>query len=379
MTSPALLLTNDYPPRPGGIQTFVGQLADRVDRPLVVVAPTWRGDRAYDAARPHEVIRVPRRVLLPGPGLLDLTTRVARRTGATDVWFGAAAPLGLLAPALRRRGLRPAVALTHGHETGWALLPGARHALRRVGREVDAVTALGTWTAGRLRPVLGPDASLHLLWPGVDSATFTPAADGAAVRRRLGIDPDAPVVVCVSRLMPRKGQDVLVAALPEIRRRVPGAVLLLVGGGPRRQALLEAARATGVGDAVVVTGSVPAAELAAHHRAGDVFAMPCRSRGAGLDVEGLGIVFLEAAATGRPVVAGRSGGAPDALVPGQTGVLVDGREVAEVTDAVAGLLTDRERAAEMGQAGRRWVEDRWGWDEPAARLGRLLAAAPALG
>ena len=379
MTGPALLLTNDYPPRPGGIQTFVGQLADRVGRELVVVAPTWRGDREHDAARPHEVVRVPRRALLPGPGLLDLTLRVARRTGATDVWFGAAAPLGLLAPVLRRAGLRPAVALTHGHETGWALLPGFRQALRHIGREVDAVTALGTWTAEQLRPVLGPDASLHLLWPGVDSETFTPQADGAAVRRRHGIGDDVPVVVCVSRLMPRKGQDVLVAALPEIRRRVPGTVLLLVGGGPQKAALVDAAREAGVGDAVVVTGSVPSAELPAHHRAGDVFAMPCRSRHRGLDVEGLGIVFLEAAATGRPVVVGRSGGAPDALVRGETGTLVDGRDAAEVADAVVDLLLDPDRARRLGEAGRRWVEQQWGWDEPVARLEALLAAPPSTG
>ena len=147
------------------------------------------------------------------------------------------------------------------------------------------------------------------------------------VRARLGLT-DRPVVVCVSRLVPRKGQDTLIRALPEIRRRVPDAALLIVGGGPYRATLEKLARQTGVERDVVFTGSVPSAELPAHYAAGDVYAMPCRTRNRGLDVEGLGIVYLEASATGLPVVAGDSGGAPDAVREGETGYVVRGRDVA---------------------------------------------------
>jgi len=179
------------------------------------------------------------------------------------------------------------------------------------------------------------------------------------------------VVVCVSRLVPRKGQDVLIRAMPEVRRRVPDAQLLIVGGGPHQPALQQLSREMGV-DAVF-TGSVPWEELPAHYDAGDVFAMPCRTRRGGLEVEGLGIVFLEASATGLPVVAGRSGGSPDAVLEGQTGHVVDGTSVAAVAAATADLLAAPDRAREMGAAGRRWVEREWRWDVLAQRLRALLA------
>jgi phosphatidylinositol alpha-1,6-mannosyltransferase len=206
----------------------------------------------------------------------------------------------------------------------------------------------------------------------VDPAVFRPGAGGALVRRRHGLG-DRPVVVCVSRLVPRKGQDVLVRALPALRRRVPGTVLLLVGGGPDLPRLRRLAAEHGVADEVVTTGSVPWEELPAHYDAGDVFAMPCRTRRGGLEVEGLGIVFLEASATGLPVVAGRSGGSPDAVREGETGHVVDGRSLREVTDAVAGLLLDPARARALGAAGRAWVERDWRWDVVAQRLRGLLA------
>jgi phosphatidylinositol alpha-1,6-mannosyltransferase len=202
---------------------------------------------------------------------------------------------------------------------------------------------------------------------------FRPGSGGDEVRARLGIG-DRPVVVCVSRLVPRKGQDVLVRALPAIRARVPGTVLLLVGGGPYRPTIERLARENDVADAVICTGSVPWEDLPAHYDAGDVFAMPCRTRGGGLDVEGLGIVFLEAAACGLPVVAGNSGGAPDAVLPGETGELVRGADVEAVGRAVAGLLEDRERAKRLGVRGREWVSERWHWDTIAVRLRELLHA-----
>jgi phosphatidylinositol alpha-1,6-mannosyltransferase len=282
------------------------------------------------------------------------------------VWFGAAAPLGLLAKSLR---LHRSVASTHGHEVGWAQLPGARQALRRIGRDVDVVTYLGEYTRTRLAPYV---PRLERLPSGVDTALFRPGAGGDAVRRRHGLV-DRPVVVCVSRLVPRKGQDMLIRALPEIRRRVPDTALLCVGGGPYLPQLQRLAREEQVADAVVLTGSVPWAELPAHYDAGNVFAMPCRTRRRGLDVEGLGIVFLEASATGLPVVAGRSGGSPDAVLDGTTGRLVDGRTVPEIADAVAGLLEDPARARAMGADGRSWVEEEWRWDVLAGRLRTLLA------
>ncbi|MEU7618960.1 glycosyltransferase family 4 protein [Micromonospora rifamycinica] len=378
--SRTLLVTNDFPPRPGGIQSFVHQLAVRQPPGSVVVyASSWRDAAEFDAAQPFPVVRDATRVLLPTPGVARRAARLAREHGCDTVWFGAAAPLGLLAGGLRRRaGIRRAVALTHGHEAGWATLPGARAALRRIGRDTDVVTYLGDYTRVRLERALHGVTELHRLAPGVDVDTYHPTVDGAPVRARHGLA-DRPVVVCVSRLVPRKGQDMLIRALPAIRRRVPDAALLVVGGGPYRATLEKLARSTGVARDVVFTGSVPWAALPAHYAAGDVYAMPCRTRNRGLDVEGLGIVYLEASATGLPVVAGDSGGAPDAVREGETGYVVPGRDVALLADRVATLLADRDLARQLGAAGRAWVEKEWRWETQARRLADLLAGTTAPG
>ncbi|MCO1618449.1 glycosyltransferase family 4 protein [Micromonospora sp. CPM1] len=372
--SRTLLITNDFPPRPGGIQSFVHNLAVRQQPGSVVVyASSWRGAEKFDADQPFEVVRERTRVLLPTPLIARRAARLARAYDCDTVWFGAAAPLGLLAAGLRRRaGIRRAVALTHGHEVGWAALPGARSALRRIGRSVDVTTYLGEYTRARLARVLDGPTELRRLAPGVDVDTYHPEVDGGRVRSRLGLA-DRPVVVCVSRLVPRKGQDMLIRALPEIRRRVPDAALLVVGGGPYRSTLEKLARQAGLERDVVFTGSVPSAELPAHYAAGDVYAMPCRTRNRGLDVEGLGIVYLEASATGLPVVAGDSGGAPDAVREGETGYVVGGRDVAQLADRVATLLADRDLARQFGAAGRAWVEREWRWETQAQRMAALLA------
>jgi phosphatidylinositol alpha-1,6-mannosyltransferase len=368
-----LLVTNDFPPRPGGIQQFVHNLAVRQPPGSVVVyASTWKGADKFDADQPFEVVREDTKILLPTPKVARRAAELARANGCDTLWFGAAAPLGVLAHGLRRRaGVRRVVAQTHGHEVGWAALPVARGTLRHIGRGVDVVTYLGDYQRGRLARAMDGLTTLARLAPGVDVDAYAPAVDGTGVRRRLGLG-DRPVVVCVSRLVPRKGQDTLVRALPAIRRRVPDAALLLVGGGPYRSTLERLVRDAGLSRDVVFTGSVPWDDLPAHYAAGDVYAMPCRTRRRGLDVEGLGIVYLEASATGLPVVAGDSGGAPDAVRDGETGFVVGGRDLATVADRVATLLDDRALAERMGAAGRAWVETEWRWEAQAERMRRLL-------
>ncbi|MFC6090402.1 glycosyltransferase family 4 protein [Saccharothrix sp. BKS2] len=370
-----LLVTNDFPPRPGGIQSYLHALAVRLPD-LVVYAPSWSSPAGshpeFDAAQPFPVVRHPGTLMLPTPDVVRRAADVLRGERCDAVWFGAAAPLALTAPWLRSAGAERVVASTHGHEVGWSMLPGARQALGRIGSGVDVVTFVSRYTRSRFAAAFGPMAALEHLPSGVDTSVYRPdPAAGAEIRARHGLG-DRPVVVCVSRLVPRKGQDVLVRALPEIRRRVPGAALLVVGGGPYRARLERLAVSEGVAEHVVLTGSVPWEELPAHYNAGDVFAMPCRTRGRGLDVEGLGIVYLEASASGLPVVAGRSGGAPETVLDGVTGRVVDGRGVAEVAGAVADLLADPGTAAKMGEAGREWVTRNWRWDALADRLAGLI-------
>ncbi len=367
-----LLVTNDFPPRTGGIQTYVEALARRLPPgDLVVYAPAWPGAAAFDAAFPHPVHRHPTSLMLPGPAVARRAVALARHHGARTAWFGAAAPLALLGPVLRRRaGVRRVVASTHGHEVGWAVLPGARQALHRIGAGADVLTTVSAWTRGRVASAFGPGAALEPLPGGIDPDRFRPdPAARARLRARLGLGA-APVVACVSRLVPRKGQDALVRVLPAVRRRVPGTRLLLVGDGPDAARLR--ALAAPHGDAVVFTGAVPEGELAAHHAVGDVFALPCRTRRGGLDVEGLGIALLEASATGLPVVAGCSGGAPETVRDGVTGALVDGRDPRALAGTLARLLADPARAAALGAAGRAWMRSDWTWDARADRLRDLL-------
>lgn len=376
-----LIVTNDFPPRPGGIQAFLHNMALRLDPEQVVVyASTWKrgaegaaATAAFDAEQPFTVVRDRTTMLLPTPRVTRRAAELLRTHGCSSVWFGAAAPLGLMAPALRRAGARRLVATTHGHEAGWAQLPASRQLLRRIGEGTDTLTYLGEYTHSRIAAALTPAAAARMvqLPPGVDEKTFHPDSGGDRVRARLGLT-DRPVVVCVSRLVPRKGQDTLILAMPAILAEVPDAVLLIVGGGPYAGELKKLAADTGVLDSVRFTGPVPWEELPAHYGAGDVFAMPCRTRRGGLDVEGLGIVYLEASATGLPVVAGDSGGAPDAVLDGETGWVVRGGSAEESAERIVALLGDAELRRRMGERGRAWVEEKWRWDLLAERLRELL-------
>lgn len=374
--SRVLLVSNDFPPRPGGIQCYLEELVRRIagQHEVTVYAPQWKGADAFDGAAGYPVVRHPGTLMLPTPAVDTRMRRLIADRGIDTVWFGAAAPLALLAQRARSAGATRVVASTHGHEVGWSMLPVARSVLRRIGDSCDTVTFVSHYTRGRFASAFGPGAALEHLPPGVDTDRFRPdPATRAELRARHGLG-ERPTVVCVSRLVPRKGQDMLIRALPAIRQRVEGAALVIVGGGPYAETLHKLAAECGVADAVTFTGGVPAAELPAYHLLGDVFAMPCRTRGAGLDVEGLGIVFLEASASGVPVVAGTSGGAPETVLENRTGLVVDGRAVDQIGDAVSGLLADPDRAAEMGAAGREWVTGHWRWDALAARMAALLQA-----
>lgn len=407
--SRTLIVTNDFPPRQGGIETFVRELADRFPPDEVVVftstphrtsphratpdavtpsalTPSALTPDAFtpDALTaepapvdsfPYPVVRRRVSTLLPTPGATAHAASVARHHGCDRVWFGAAAPLGLMAGRLRRTtDIRTAVATTHGHEVWWARTPGARSLLRRVGGEVDVLTWLGPGTRRPIEAVLAPGTRTARLAPGVDTTAFRPFLDGGPVRARYGLG-RRPVILCAARLVPRKGQDILIRALPRVRRAVPDAMLLLVGDGPYGPALRQLATQEGVLDAVVFAGGHPHPALPAFYAAADVFAMPCRTRRRGLEVEGLGIVFLEAAASGLPVVAGDSGGAPDAVRDGETGHVVDGRSVAATADRLTRLLRDPGAARAMGERGRHWVRREWTWDRSYATLAGLLRPA----
>jgi phosphatidylinositol alpha-1,6-mannosyltransferase len=371
-----LVVTNDFPPRVGGVQQYVWNLTRHLppDR-VAVLAPNWPGWREHDAAQPFLVHRWPTGFLWPTSDLAQRVRSLVRHHRADVVLFGHGFPLPLLSVALDHSV--PTVALTHGAEVWLARTPGLAAAMRRGLAGARGVTAVSRSTARIIRRLLPDGVPLSILYPGVDEARFSQTVDGEVVRTRHQLG-DRPIILCVSRLVPRKGQDVLIRALPMVQHLVRDAALLLVGGGPYR-ATLDGLASQAPPGAVVFAGEVPADQLPPYYAACDVFAMPCRSRWAGLEVEGFGIVFLEAAASGKPVVAGRSGGADEAVADEETGLLVEGPEPKAVALAVARLLTDPVMAERMGAAGRARVEEEFTWERQSARLGAVLRSAAAAG
>jgi phosphatidylinositol alpha-1,6-mannosyltransferase len=364
-----LVVTNDFGPRTGGIESFVNALVERAPRDSVVVhACRQDGDQEYDAqlfARTGvSVVRDPMQMLLPTPALARRVSKTARQFECTSAWFGAAAPLGLLTPALRRAGITRAIATTHGHEVWWARSPGTKQLIHRIGEVTDVVTYLGEYTRERIGLALSDQARSRMvkLTPGVDELRFRPGLDSAEIRQQLGFK-DRPLIVTVGRLTPRKGQDRLIEALPHIRKHVGDAALLICGEGPYRARLEAKIRELNLSEHVRMVGRVPLSDLPHYLSAGQIFAMPSRNRHAGLEVEGLGIVYLEASACGIPVIAGNSGGAPDAVREGITGFVVDGQDQTALVERSVRLLEDQSLAKKMGAAGRAFVESKWRWDE----------------
>ena len=372
-----LVITNDFPPRPGGIQTFGYEIVRRFDpESVTVLTSNWEGAAEFDAAQDFKIVRANTQTLVPSKSSLSMARQIVVAENITRVLFGAAAPLGLLAAPLRKLGVTNIVGMTQGHETGWAMTPGTRQALRKIGNDTDYLTYISEYTHKKIAKALSPSAAARMrrIVPGVNVTEFSPGnlSSGNQLRTELGWT-DRPVIVCVSRLMARKGQDELIRALPKIHQTAPNASLIIVGDGPYRKDLERLVKKLGLENFVHLTGKVSQTELSKWYAAGDIFAMPCRTRMGGWDVEGLGIVFLEGSATGLPVIVGDSGGAVDAVVDGATGYLVDGTNTAEIADRIAYLFANPDVAKKMGNAGRNWVTQEWTWDQNFKKLDGLLS------
>lgn len=370
-----LVVTNDFPPKVGGVSQYVDQIVRRFPADKVrVLAPASPGAAAFDAAYPHEVVRWGSKVLLPTLGARDRILDLVRADRPDVVVFGAALPFALLGGAVQRRTGVPFATFTHGVEVGWGRVPPGRTVLRRIAREALFLTTVSGWTERVLRRAVGPEPRIEVLPPGVDTMLFHPDVSDSRIRERHGLDGNR-VICCVSRLVPRKGQDQIIKALPEITAEFPDTRFLVVGSGRYETRLRLLARERGVADHVIFAGEVTHQDLPAYFRAGDVFAMPCRSRHFGLEVEAIGVVFLEALAVGRPSVVGNSGGAPEIAREGEAGVVVDGRSTGSVGQGIVSLFRDPERAAKMGRAGADWIHRDLSWDAIATRLHELLTDA----
>ena len=362
-----LIVTNDFPPRLGGIESFVSDLVDLLDGDVVVYTSSTAGSAVEDARRGVEVVRGGR-VLLPTAAVTRRAVQILQRSGATRVLFGAAAPLALMAGSLRRAGAERLVALSHGHEVWWATLPGPRALLRRLADDVDHLTTISGYTAGRIAPALSSSARARML-------RLAPPVDTTIFRPQPGRVPDTrPRVVSVGRLVRQKGFDALLDAWRLVLDGWSGPVtpeLRVVGDGPMRRRLDVQITTLHLRSSVTLLGARPRAEVVAELQHADVFALLMRTRLAGLNPEGLGLAALEASACGLPVVVGDSGGAPETVLPERTGYVVDPGDTQQVAAHLLALLSDPGLAAGLGREGRRFVQSGHGLEQ----AGRTLRAA----
>lgn len=362
-----LLVTNDFPPKVGGIQSYLWELWRRLPPDDVVVHTTpYRDDTHFDAAAPFPVVRSRERVLLPTPMVVRRVRSLAAAHDVDLVLYDPAIPVGLAAPTV---GLPYGVVLHGAEVTVPGRLPGTAQALGRVLRGAEIVVSAGGYAAREAERCAGRRLPVVVVPPGVDTARFRPLDDDArtAARARFGIEPGDLTIGSVSRLVPRKGMDVLIEAAARLRDRHPSLRVLIAGRGRDEARLRRRIAATGA--PVELVGFVGDDDLPLFYGALDVFAMLCRNRWGGLEQEGFGIVFAEAAACGVPVVCGRSGGSAEAVEDGVTGIVVD--RPASVRDTVAALeelCADASLRHDFGAAGRRRVVERFDYDVLAARL-----------
>lgn len=373
-----LVITNDFGPRTGGIETFVMGLLERIVDHKVVVFTSQQGDTSeYDQQWFKkfgvQVIRDRSKILLPSLRVAKRAKEIAQMHNIEVVVFGAAAPLALMAPKLRKAGVKKIIALTHGHEVWWARIFPFNLAMKRIGNSVDHLTYLGEFTRQAISRSLSQKSidSMVKIAPGIDTFHFSPQADATQRRTELGLE-SKKIIISVGRLVHRKGQDKLIQAFPTIVREIPNAHLLIVGEGPYRAHLEKLVEKLSLKANVTFVGRIFYNDLPSYLSASDVFVMPSRSRFFGLEVEGLGIVYLEASACAIPVVAGVSGGAPDAVQEAITGLCVDGTNIGQIAEAVIHICSDSKRATKMGLAGRNWVIEQWQWEIWSKQFNSLL-------
>jgi len=371
-----LIVTNDLGPHSGGIETFLlGLIYKLPGHEIVIYTSSEKGSDDFDAELISKtgviIIRDRSKVLLPTRRVTKEVIKVVKKYGCEIVWFGAAAPLALMAKSLKRNGISKAIAISHGHEVWWAKVPIFNLAMRKIGNGCDVVTYLGSFTKNSIKNSLGKNPKLVQIAPGISTEIFHPGEKPADLIEKYGLS-GAPTIICVGRLVRRKGQDKLIEALPLIKQEIPNIKLVIVGEGRILKSLKVRVKKLGLNENVIFVGRVSYKDLPRYFLLGDIFAMPSRSRFFGLEVEGLGIVYLEASASGLPVLAGTSGGAPDAVKENETGFIANGNDPKEIATKLLKLLKNPPIAKSFGENGRKWTEENWTWDIWAKKFEEIL-------
>ena len=346
-----LFFTNDFGPRIGGIENGLVGFLERMPFGEVVVYTCNQGDtRDYDRAWLEkfgvEIIRDRAEVLLPTPRIIQSAIAVMKEQSIKKVWLGALAPLGVASRWFRKAGAEVVVGMSHGHEYWWSKIPPFTFAMREIGKQIDHTTYLGSFTYRTMSRWIAPEKLVHNS-PGIDYERFVPG-DSKELRAKYGID-QKPSIVSVGRLVHRKGQDRLIQVMKNLGSDVH---LLICGHGEYEKDLKTLASNLGLSERVHFLGKVSYSDLPRYLSLGEIFVMPARNRLGGLEVEGLGIVYLEASSCSLPIIVGNSGGAPDAVIPGVTGYIVDGNNLEEIERTITELLSNPKQAIQMGIEGR---------------------------
>jgi len=340
-----LVITELFLPTKGGTAVWFDEVYRRLGgREIHIVTAEVPGSREHDRAHPNTVhrLRLQRHWWLRPESLamyakfLAASLGIALRHPVAAVHAGRVLPEGLVGWLVARLIRRPLVIYAHGEEITTWRQPAKFRAMRFTYRHADAVIANSEFTRRELLAIGVPGERIVRISPGVDTARFRPGLPTEDLFRRLNLAPDTPLILSVGRLSRRKGFDQVIRALPEVLARFPRTHYAVVGIGEDEEYLASLARECGVADRVHFLGHVPMEELPRWYNACRVFAMPNRAIDG--DNEGFGMVFLEAAACGRPSLAGRDGGTGDAVIEGVTGLRVDGGSVAAVADGLCRLL-----------------------------------------
>ncbi len=364
------MVTSSFLPGHGGIETYLAELCSDLAPRMAVLAPASRGTETIPQDIGYPTAGYPGTMLWPGRSVARAVEETCARHEVKRVLFGTPWPLSLIGPRLKRAGINYA-SIVHGSELFVpAAVPFLRKKVARALAGADALFPVSEFTSRktstflqRMRCDVPP---IHVLYARVDTGRFTPAVTTRSVRKRFGIDDHDRVVLCFGRLVKRKGVDRMIDALPDVTRAIPGATLLIAGTGPEKETLER--RAEKIEGRVIFAGRVSDEDAPAVFALADVFAFPVADRYAGLDTEGLGVVLLEAAASGTACVTGRSGGTPEAVIDGESGYVIDARSRHQLVGRIVDILMDEEEAARMGALGRAHVERNFSKETPPADL-----------
>jgi len=370
-STPTLVLAEFFLPQVGGSINWMVNTYGRYPKGEVVFfAQECEGDTILDPTLPFPVQRFPFNFVSCDPtvpsawsklfSFLRKVWNVCGEYGIQQIHCAKVLPEGLIARGIRSLNSIPYVIYAHGEEIKFCQTSRIlRWIMVRVYNDASVIIANSANTKRLLEEVGVRSSHIHIIHPGVNAEDFeVKDGQGLGIRQRYKLE--SPVLVTVGRLQRRKGQDMVIRSLPNVRRVFPMVKYLIVGDGEEKAYLQNLAYECGVADSVIFAGSVPDAELAAHYAAGDVFIMA--NRQIGEDIEGFGMVYLEAGALGKPVIGGTSGGTGDAIVDGVTGLRVDGTNLDDIATAIITLFSDGECAARMGQNGQRRVKEEFSWD-----------------